>query len=256
MDINLINILTSFICLIFGYLCGSFSFSIIIGKVFYHQDPRKFGSKNAGGTNAGRLWGKKAGLAVILLDMIKTIAPMWIAWAILTYIPFGDKPLMASTLTYYTEANKDYIIQWPVYVLVSLGCFIGHCWPLFDHFKGGKGVTVFCGMLVGSSWLFGIVPALSIYFPILRRTKYVSLTSIIIGLISVVATWVWVILVLCKVIPNGYEWLPMFGPTINCTWHFALVLTINVGIMIAKHHTNISRLVKGEERKITWLKDY
>ena len=175
MDINLINILTAFICIIFGYLCGSFSFSIIIGKVFYHQDPRKFGSKNAGGTNAGRLWGKKIGFLVIVLDMIKTIAPMWIAWAILTFVPFGDKPLIASTAVYYTEANKDYIIQWPVYVLVNLGCFLGHCWPCFDHFKGGKGVSAFMGMILGSTWGFGWVPSVIFYFPTLKKCRYVSM---------------------------------------------------------------------------------
>ena len=84
MDI-IYNILVALICLIFGYLIGSVSFAIIIGKVFYHQDPREHGSKNAGGTNAGRIWGKKVGLLVIILDMIKTIIPMWICWAILTY---------------------------------------------------------------------------------------------------------------------------------------------------------------------------
>ena len=91
MDIILYNIFVPIICLIFGYLCGSFSFSIFIGKVFFHQDPRNYGSKNAGGTNAGRLWGKKFGLLVITLDMLKTILPMWICWAILTFVPFGEK---------------------------------------------------------------------------------------------------------------------------------------------------------------------
>ena len=69
MDI-IYNILVALICLIFGYLIGSVSFAIIIGKVFYHQDPRELGSKNAGGTNAGRIWGKKVGLLVVIKQLI------------------------------------------------------------------------------------------------------------------------------------------------------------------------------------------
>ncbi len=256
MDINLINILVAIICTIFGYIFGSISFSIIIGKVFFHQDPRNFGSKNAGGTNAGRIWGKKVGLLVIILDMLKTIAPIWIAWAILTFVPFGDKPLMASTITYYTEANKDYIIQWPVYWLVLFGCFVGHCYPVFSKFNGGKGVSCFMGTICGSTWGLGIFPGFTIYFPLLKRTKMVSLVSIVFGGITIALTWLWVGLVLGKIIPPGYEWIIMYGPTLNCTWHFAIIMTFCWLLLVFKHRENIKRIAKGEERKISWMKDY
>ena len=107
MDIILYNIIAAICCLFLGYIFGSIPTSIVIGKVFFHQDPRDYGSKNAGGTNSGRLWGKKVGFIVIVLDMIKTIAPIWICWAILTFVPFGSKPLIATITNFYNGSNKE-----------------------------------------------------------------------------------------------------------------------------------------------------
>ena len=88
MNILTINILVAIICLSLGYIFGSIPTAVWVGKIFFHQDPRDYGSHNAGGTNAGRLWGKKVGFVIILLDMIKTIAPLYICWACLTFIKF------------------------------------------------------------------------------------------------------------------------------------------------------------------------
>ena len=79
------NILIALGCLLSGYLIGSFPTSVVIGKVFFHKDPRDYGSHNPGGTNAGRIFGKKVGFIIIVIDMIKTIAPLWIWWAIFTF---------------------------------------------------------------------------------------------------------------------------------------------------------------------------
>ena len=231
---------------------GSISFSNIIGKVFYHQDPREYGSKNAGGTNAGRLWGKKVGLLIIILDMIKTIIPMWICWAILT---FGEKPILCSTAQYFTEARYAYLIQWPVYLLANLGCVIGHCWPCFEHFKGGKGVSAFMGTITGASWGLGWVPASLWYFPCLKKTKYVSFTSITMGAVASIFAWVWAILCMTHVIPSGYEWIVCYGDTINvASWHYALIITLMAALMAYRHKANIQRLLNGTERKIKWMK--
>jgi len=252
MDIILYNIITALVCLIFGYLMGSIEFSIIIGKVFFHQDPRELGSKNAGGTNAGRLWGKKVGLTVIILDMIKTIIPMWIAWAFLTYVNFGDKPLVCSTIEYFHGGN-DYVIKWPVYLLANLGAALGHCWPCFNHFKGGKGVSAFMGTILAASWALGWIPGL-LYFAILKKTKYVSLTSMLIGVISSCMAWIWAILVLCNVLPDGYQWFVCYGPTINAaSYVYAIVITLMTILMIVRHKANIERLRNGTERKIKWM---
>ena len=125
-----------------------------------------------------------------------------------------------------------------------------------DAFKGGKGVSAFLGTALGTSWGLGWAPAFILYFPLLKKTRYVSLTSILIGFVYISLSWLWVILVLCKVIPHGYEWIPMYGPTINCTWHYALILTVMWVIMVIRHHENIKRIVNGNERKISWIKEY
>ncbi|WP_288342898.1 glycerol-3-phosphate acyltransferase, partial [uncultured Dubosiella sp.] len=73
------NILYSLLCLVLGYLLGSIPFALIIGKLFYHTDIRKHGSGNLGGTNAGRVLGKKAGIAVIVCDVLKVVAALGVA---------------------------------------------------------------------------------------------------------------------------------------------------------------------------------
>ena len=251
MDI-IYNIIVALSCLILGYIFGSIPTSIVIGKVFFHQDPREFGSKNAGGTNSGRLWGKKVGLIVIVIDMLKTIAPIWICWAILTFIPFGSKPLLATITQHYSGLDKDFIIQWPVYWLAPLGTIIGHCWPLFASFKGGKGVSSFMGIACGTSWLVGFLPGLS-YLLFLKLKKYVSLASIIEALLIPVCFWIWAILNMTNVI-SGYEWLASYGKTLDVDYVAAIIITIMGIIVIWRHHENISRLKTGTERKITWMK--
>ena len=125
MNIFLINILCVLFCLLFGYFVGSIPTAVWVGKVFFHQDPRNYGSHNAGGTNAGRLWGKKVGFLVIVLDMLKTITPIYIVWALFTFVKFnfsgvegvvdGTRALMPDAMHLYTPAAQAYALQWPVY---------------------------------------------------------------------------------------------------------------------------------------------
>jgi len=249
-----INFLVTFLCFVFGYLFGSFPTAVMIGKIFFKQDPREFGSKNAGGTNAGRIWGKKWGLIVIIIDMVKTISPIWICWAILTFVPFGEKPLLISTIDSYNQTLiQEYAIKWPVYWVTAIGCIIGHCYPIWVGFRGGKGVASFYGMTLGSSWLFGLVPGI-FFFIILKWKKYVSLCSIITPVIASILSWIWAILLLVNVIPNGWQNFPMYGNTLKCDWICALTITFMALITIIKHKENIKRLINGTERKIKWMK--
>ena len=82
MDIILYNILAAILLIIIGYVFGSIPNGIWIGKIFFHKDPRDFGSGNSGGTNVGRVFGKKIGVLCIVLDCLKIIAPFIVAWAI------------------------------------------------------------------------------------------------------------------------------------------------------------------------------
>ena len=85
MDIILYNIIVGFCSLLIGYFFGSIPTGVILCKLIYGKDPRQDGSKNSGGTNVGRLFGKKMGVLVIALDMIKTAIPVGVVWGILTF---------------------------------------------------------------------------------------------------------------------------------------------------------------------------
>ena len=142
--------------IILSYLFGSIPWGLVIGKVFFHKDIRKEGSGNIGGTNAGRILGKPAGIAVILLDALKGY--------------------FAMVLAYYLA--KDAI------VFAGLASVIGHCFPIFVHFHGGKAVATTFGFFLGIAtlvnghifWQF-IFPVLC-FLVILYLTKMVSLSSI------------------------------------------------------------------------------
>ena len=146
-----------FLIAVMGYLLGSIPFALVIGKVFYQTDIRNYGSKNLGGGNAGRVLGKKAGLAVMTLDILKVTLAVFIAYCLQ-----GGEAAM---------------------VLAGLAAATGHCFPLFAHFKGGKAVATMYGFLFGMG-LFGgyglilfFVPLL-IFLIVLYLGKIIALASI------------------------------------------------------------------------------
>ncbi|NLV29049.1 MAG: glycerol-3-phosphate 1-O-acyltransferase PlsY [Erysipelotrichaceae bacterium] len=251
----LINILAALFCTVIGYLFGSIPTAIWLGKSLFNQDPRDYGSHNAGGTNAGRIWGKKIGLLVIVLDMIKAAISLWICWVLFTLVPFVDGQALSPTIDLVNNfgINTAFIIPWPVYWFATIGCMVGHCWPLFAQFKGGKGVSVFAGTVLLASWMLAILPCM-IYFLILKLTKYVSLASIITPIITTLISWVWAILVMTKVIPPSLYFLPTYGWALILSWVFSTVLTIESVFVLFRHSENIKRLKKGTERKISWMK--
>src|SRR5574344_2478646 len=154
-----------------SYLIGSIPNGVWIGKLFFKKDIRQFGSKNSGGTNAGRVLGKKIGLLVIILDFLKTIVPFWISYFVLTYTPLVDVAWMP--VSYY---------------LAIFGAAVGHCWPIYVGFKGGKAVSAFCACILCVNW-FVFVCGLVVFFIILKIKKYVSLSSLIASLFGVILCW-------------------------------------------------------------------
>ena len=243
-----INILVSFLCLLIGYLFGSVSFAIIYGKIKYKQDIRQFGSGNAGATNVKRTWGKKAGLLVTILDMLKTFVPFVMMWAILTYVPFDNgHGLIATTYRYYFPDGYDYIIKWPVYWLVCIGTCLGHCWPLFEHFKGGKGAANLIGIICFGTWLVGFLP-MCIYFYIKHKTKMVSFTVLVTTGIICLISWIYTVLAL-TVIPKELYWLPGYGPFFNIPLYYSITITIMYVIVAFRHKENIKRIIAGTERR-------
>ncbi|MBV1710175.1 MAG: glycerol-3-phosphate 1-O-acyltransferase PlsY [Erysipelothrix sp.] len=156
------------IMVILGYVFGSIPWALIIGKVFYKTDIRQHGSGNLGGTNAGRVLGKKAGISVALMDSLKGFIAIAIA------VTFFSK-----------EAG----------IAAGLAAAFGHCYPIFANFKGGKAVSTAFGYLLGVSvfitgnpqFLF-LIPLVT-FFAILKLTKIVSLSSMISVTLAAILTY-------------------------------------------------------------------
>ena len=197
------------ILMILAYLYGSIPFALVIGKLFYHTDVREYGSGNLGGSNTGRVLGKKAGLIVIILDISKC---------------------MISVLVTMLLSNIVELPDYAIY-LVALSCIIGHCFPIFASFKGGKAVSVFFGYLLATNfYMFAIVGIC--FLSILKITKYVSLASICCALVMLLIT------------P-----LPIF----NYGMVGLVTNAIIVALLIYRHKANIVRLKNKTENKITWM---
>lgn len=177
-----------------GYIIGSVPFALVIGKVFYKTDIRNYGSKNLGGGNTGRVLGKKAGLAVMTLDILKVTLAMFLAFLI---------------------ENSNVMLA-----AAGLAAAAGHCFPLFAKFKGGKAVATMYGFLFGlivvggHSILLFIVP-LCVFLIVLYIGKIISLSSMISAvaatvcvclitksLLFTVALGVFTLLVIWRHIPN------------------------------------------------------
>ncbi|MEG0683816.1 MAG: glycerol-3-phosphate acyltransferase, partial [Coprobacillus sp.] len=109
--------------IVMSYLYGSIPFALVVGKLFYNTDIRKQGSGNLGGSNAGRVLGKKAGISVIVLDASKCCISI----------------LLAKLVINAMGLNNDIIY------LCALACMLGHCYPIFAKFKGGKAVATAMG---------------------------------------------------------------------------------------------------------------
>lgn len=145
------------IAIIFGYLLGSIPWALVIGKLFYKVDIRTQGSGNLGGTNAGRVLGKKAGISVTILDGLKAFITVIVCYL---FIPNAT-------------------------ILAGLACCFGHCFPIFAGFKGGKAVATTMGYFAGISifvtnhFFYQFVLVVLIFFVLLYLTKKVSLSSLI-----------------------------------------------------------------------------
>ncbi len=231
------NILIGIMALAVGYFIGSVSFSVLIGKIFFHKDPRDYGSHNAGGTNAGRIYGKKVGLIVIILDMLKAILATYIVWMIIYLTPIYEEVVAPA-------------IDFDYYWLTPVGACLGHCFSIFLHFRGGKAVSCYAGTIVGCSWFMTIIGAI-LFFVTLKMRKFVSLASIT----ASVGLFLLAILMAC-LYENGYPQIAilMNGLLIAPSYEMIGALFLMTIILVLAHHTNIKRLHDGDENKIKWMK--
>lgn len=195
--------------LIAGYLIGSVPFALVIGKVFYKTDVRKFGSGNPGGGNTGRVLGKRAGLSVMALDLLKVSAVIWLVKTL-----GGDDTAIAAG---------------------ALAAGIGHCFPLFAGFKGGKAVAAMYGWLfglfafAGRSPLYFFLP-LCVFMIVLYLGRMTSLSSIV----SSIAVTIYICL--------QPESMPV-----------KIVQIIFAVLIVIRHRSNLERIRNHNENKISWM---
>lgn len=195
-----------------AYLLGSIPTSVWIGRQFYNIDIREHGSKNAGSTNAIRMLGWKAGLIVLLFDIFK-------GWLAVNLIRLTD---------YYIPETGDYI---NFQLLLGIAAIIGHIFPIYAGFKGGKGVATLLGFVLAIDPTTTLI-CIGVFIIALIITKYVSLSSMLAG-------FSFPILVIF-----------VFKTTTPSLIIFSLIVSV---LLLFTHQKNIERLIRREENKALFL---
>lgn len=203
--------------IIFGviaYLLGSISFSIIFSKKIANVDPRDSGSGNAGTTNVMRTAGVKAGVATLLCDILKGVVAV--------FLPYLFGLIFKQDLSIATMISGVMVV-------------LGHTFPIFYGFKGGKGVATTAGVIL---FLNPLVAGILISFAlvIIIVTRVVSYASISVALLF----------------PVLMLFLRNFNTVQGNTWHYLLFAVLMATIIIFNHRENIKRIRNGEENKLTF----
>ncbi len=198
------------VCVVLAaYLLGSLSFAVIVTRAMGLSDPRTYGSKNPGATNVLRSGSKAAAVITLLLDAIKGWLPVvLVRW-------FGE----------------PYGLGEGAVAMAGLAAFLGHLWPVFFRFEGGKGVATALGVLVGISPWLGLFTALT-WLVVAAVSRYSSLASLSAALLAP----------LVYVLAGGMLW---------STDRVTVVAIIAMSALLAwRHQENISRLVQGKESRL------
>ena len=202
------------VCLAVGYLFGIFQTGYIYGRV-HGIDIRKYGSGNSGSTNALRVMGKKAGLTVFAGDFLNTMIPCMAVRCLFKHQP-------------------DYAYVYMLYI--GLGVILGHNYPFYLHFKGGKGIAATAGIILSIDWRLTVL-CLAVFILIVAVTRYVSLGSLVVSVILL-------------------AWNIYMG---RCgAYNLSAVSSVEYGAMTAviaamafwRHRANIIRLIHGNENKV------
>ena len=199
----------SILVAIASYLLGSLSFAVIVSRVMGLSDPRTFGSKNPGATNVLRSGSKAAAIITLLLDAAKG----WLPVALVAC--FG----------------KPYGLEEGTMALAGIGAFLGHLWPVFFRFEGGKGVATALGVLLGISGWLGLATALT-WLIVAVFFRYSSLAALI------AAVFAPVYYVLC----SGIVW--------DAETPVTAAIVVMSMLLIWRHRENIQRLMAGKESKL------
>jgi len=204
--------ITNILIITAAYLLGSIPPAVWIGKAIKGVDVREHGSKNAGATNTMRVLGVITGIPVLLIDVFKGFAAV---------------KLVLLSPTFETGANAFVNFQ----LVLGAAAVIGHVFPVFAGFRGGKGVATIVGILLALHWQATLV-AIAIFFISLFISKYVSLSSLMMGLSFPVSV------------------IFIFNTESISLKIFSIVVCV---LLFVTHRKNIERLLSGKESKATFL---
>ena len=202
--------------ILIAYLLGSIPSAVWLGKLFYNIDVREFGSGNAGATNTFRVLGKKAGIPVLFFDILKG----WISVNLINFLSTYDE-IIINNLDLYLELSLAF----------GLSAVIGHLFPVFTGFRGGKGIATLLGFLV-AILPFAAIVSLMVFILSLLIFRFVSLSSII-------ASFIFCVVVL---ITEDNFALNVFACFVSL-------------LSLITHQKNIERLLKGNETKVKFGKN-
>jgi len=205
------DLLKIFAALALGYLLGSFNTAVIVGKI-YGKDISSLGSKSAGLTNTLRVLGRTAAVLVLVGDILKGVIACLIGLWLGVYVHSGEASDCVSVLA------------------AGAGAVIGHNWPVYFGFKGGKGALTGAAVLFMFDWVMALI-CLGVFVTIVALTRYVSL-----GTISAAVLFL------------AISFVPFFGHT----FYFQVFACLMALIIVAKHRQNIQRLLSGTENKLAF----
>ena len=192
--------MTAFLCALGGYLAGSIPFALLVSRAMGLPDPRTYGSRNIGATNVLRSGSRGAALLTLAGDAAKG----WIA------------VLVAMALGLATE----------FVAIVGFAAFLGHVFPVWLRFHGGKGVATAAGVLIAFDWRLGVA-VLAVWIVVVAATRYSSLAGIVAAVGAPPTAW----------------WILGPGPLFYAVAAMAVLL-------IVRHRTNIAKLLRGEESRV------
>ena len=210
-----------FLCILFSYLLGSINTALIVSKCFFHDDVRNHGSGNAGTTNVLRTYGKKPAIVTFLGDTLKGVLSVVLACVI-----FGH-PI--SEYSYFHLITAAY--------LAAFFCIVGHIFPIFSRFRGGKGFATLAGViLVLNPFLFLLL--LCLYAAMVILSHFISLSSVVTALFYPL---------MLSAVSNITTLRPSFGTDV--------LLAVAMGVLITwAHRSNLRRIFDGNERKFYLFK--
>ncbi len=192
------------IAIVLAYLLGSISFAVLMSKLFRLADPRTYGSKNPGATNVLRSGNKLAAVLTLLGDCAKGWLAVWLALRFDEHFSLGEAGI----------------------ALIALAVFLGHLWPVFLRFAGGKGVATALGVLLGLNPILGLATLVT-WSVVAYAFRYSSLAALVSAIFA----------------PFYYGLL--FGVDIKL-----LAVLIMSGLLIYRHHKNIGNLLTGKESRL------